>query len=104
MAKHNLSDDQLKEIQTWYRFNSKIKNFCKHSDAYTFQKIFAPYEWDENDKKVYTPEPDDLTKSEGYRLFQHFRFDCNHDYEKFTTYLTTNQNNDLYDHLVRIIL
>ena len=43
-------------------------------------------------------------KEEGERLFRHFRFDCNHDFIKFKTYLLNNQTNDIFAHIVKIKL
>lgn len=100
--KYDLNDNELDLIRSWYKMQLKVKSFATQSSAITFVKIFAPYTWNDNDEKVYITEPEELTDTEGYRLFQHFRFDCNHDLEKFKTYLTTDQYNDVITYIVRI--
>ena len=102
--KHDLTNDELTELRTWRTLQEKIKKFSDQSSAHTFIELFKPYDFDEDDNKVYKEESTDLSHTEGFRLFQHFRFDCQHNIEKFKTYLTTSQYNDLMVHLVRIKL
>ena len=58
----------------WAEVNEKIVRFCNISTLKQFNYIF-----------------DD----DGQRLWQHFKGDCDSIYQKFSTYLTQEQNNIL---------
>lgn len=94
---HDLTTEQLDSLRNWHKVNEKIKKFCSQSSAYTFETIFHKYD---KDGEVIEQVADEV--SEGYRLFQHFRFDCNHDYEKFLTYLTVDQHNALLVYIMKL--
>ena len=42
----------------------------------------------------------EVFKEDGQRLFLHFRNDCDNNYEKFKTYLTTEQYNSLLEFII----
>ncbi len=94
---HDLTNEELESLRNWHRVNEKIKKFCTHSSAYTFETIFKKYDEDGN-----VIEQEAGEQSEGYRLFQHFRFSCNQDYEKFLTYLDVDQHNALLVHIMKL--
>lgn len=95
MANHDLTSSELDMLRTWNAFNSKILKFQRQASLDMFDKIFFLKD-EEGNKLDAQPSP-----SEGQRLFEHFRFKCFHDYQKFTTYLTIDQQNDLLVFLVR---
>lgn len=74
------SEEQLYEIRTYAKFNNRIRRFRNNSTLSTFQEIFG--------------------ESEGERLRRHYS-EVNHDFEKFMTYLTLNQRNDLFAYIVK---
>ncbi len=80
----NISSSELEEIRKWSVLTEKIRKFVTYCNLDTFNDIFG--------------------KEEGERLFRHFRFDCNHDFIKFRTYLLNNQTNDIFAHIVKIKL
>ena len=83
--------------------HDKIKKFFDSSTAHDFVELFKPFEYDDDDNKVFIEEPSDLSMKEGFRLFRHFRQNCHqYDIAKFLTYLTTDQYNTLMIYLVRI--
>ena len=106
---HNLTDIELTILRNWGKFNAKILKFQSQSSAFTFEKIFGkeyPAELDINDEDD-KEEIDQYIKDQpgvniGYKLYQHFRFDCNHDYQKFQSYLTNPQINLLLVYIVRL--
>lgn len=107
MAKHNLNDHELTLLRNWSTINSKILLFQTQSSAFTFERIFGkefPLELDPEDDALEIKAYMDKypNQSIGYKLFQHFRFDCQHDYQKFTIYLTVSQQNLLLIHIVRL--
>lgn len=79
----NISSSELDEIRKWSILTEKFKKFVTYCNVDTFNDIFG---------------------EEGERLFRHFRFDCNHDFIKFRTYLLNNQSNSLFTHVVKIKL
>lgn len=73
--------DELDLIRKWYKFDTRITNFQNKFSMFESQRIFGD--------------------EEGERLFLHFRCDCNDNYKKFKTYLTTDQYNTLLVEIVR---
>jgi hypothetical protein len=76
-----LSDEELDILRKWYQYNSQVLMFQNKASLYTFEEVFG------------------MEVAE--HLFRCFRFKCNEDYQKFTTYLTADQKNDLYVHILR---
>jgi hypothetical protein len=68
----NIPEHLVKMVRNWSTFNKAVKGFVNTSNLLTFQKLYD----DDN---------------EGYRLYNHFLVDCNRDYLKFETYLTSEQ-------------
>lgn len=77
----NLTESQFTELRDWVKFNVRVKKFCNNSNLDTFKEIFGD--------------------SEGERLFRHFRFNCNHNFIEFMTYLTNGDNNKILPYIAR---
>lgn len=77
----NLNDGEKQMIQNWGKMDRRITAFQKKFDMRMAKEIFG----------------DD----EGERLFLHFRLDCNDNFQKFRTYLDTNQSNILLVEIMR---
>lgn len=80
-TKSDPTENELTLLRSWNKFNSCILSFQKKADLFLFDKIF--------------------TDEHGQRLFLHFRFDCQHDFQKFITYLTVEQHNALLLDILR---
>ena len=76
-----ISEADQKMFHNYGKINEARKRFTKICTRSTFQFLFG--------------------KEEGLRLWNHFIFDCNRDYDKFETYLVPEQYNTL---LVNITL
>ena len=76
-----LSDQELDILRKWHTYNARILRFQRNASLFTFQEVFGM----------------DIAQ----HLFLNFRFECQHDYQKFTTYLTVDQQNDLLIHILR---
>ena len=70
---YGLTEQQLKNLQAWGAINQRIIKFQKGVDLAKFKDIFGD--------------------TEGERLFPHFRVDCQNLFDKFRTYLSTEQCN-----------
>lgn len=76
-----LSNDELKLLRAYGTFHNRIVNFQNKAGLFTFEDVFG--------------------QEDAERLFKHFRFDCQEQFPKFMTYLTTDQKNMLYVHVLR---
>lgn len=79
----NITNSEVEEIRTWSHFNNKVIKFQNTANSDMFKELFND-DWK--------------------RLRIHFIEDCNRDLNKFRTYLTNNQNNDVLTYIVRISL
>ena len=79
----NITNSQYAEIQTWSHFNNKIIKFKNNSNSVVFNKIFG---------------------DQGDILISYYVLDCDRDFIKFLTYLTTEQHNNLFIYIVNITL
>ena len=71
-----MADDPMKVLQQWRIVNDKITIFINVANPRVYMFIFG--------------------ESEGMRLWEHFVNNCDrHDFQKFMTYLTSEQYNDL---------
>lgn len=77
----DFTKSEIAEIQTWSHFNNKVIKFQNTVNSEIFKQLFND-DWK--------------------RLRIHFIEDCNRDLNKFRTYLTNNQNNDVLIYVVRI--
>lgn len=76
-----LSNEEHDILRTWYAYNSQILMFEAHANLSTFIRIFG--------------------EDDAERLMLSFRARCDGKYQKFITFLTTEQKNDLWVHILR---
>lgn len=76
-----LAPEELQLLQAYGTFHNRVVDFQRKATIMTFDEVFG--------------------KEEASRLFMHFRFDCQEYFAKFLTYLTQEQRNNLYVHVLR---
>ena len=74
-----LTREQIRELQTWNKIQKRIISFENKFSMHLSHEVFKEY---------------------GEKLFLHFRNDCDNKYEKFKTYLTTEQYNSLLEFII----
>ena len=74
-----LTQEQIRELQTWNKIQKRINSFENKFNMQLSHEVF---------------------KEDGEKLFLHFRNDCDNKYEKFKTYLTTEQYNSLLEFIM----
>lgn len=74
-----LTQEQIRELQTWNKIQKRINSFENKFNMHLSHEVFKEY---------------------GEKLFLHFRNDCDNKYEKFKTYLTTEQYNSLLEFIM----
>jgi hypothetical protein len=77
----NLSEDKFQEVRHWVYFQERIKKFRNNDNLKPLQELFG--------------------YDEGLRLFRHYRFDCDYNFDKFLTYLRPEQKNILLPYIVK---
>jgi hypothetical protein len=75
----NLSEGKFGEVRSWVYFQERIRKFRNNHNLTTFEEIFG--------------------EAEGLRLFRHYRFDCDYNFDKFLTYLRPEQKNLLLPYI-----
>ena len=76
-----ITNGEIAEIQTWSYFNKKVVKFQNRANSEVFKQLFCD-DWEQ--------------------LLNHFIYNCDRNFNKFKTYLTNNQINDLFVYIVRL--
>ena len=79
----DVTNSEVTEIQIWSLYNKKINKFVNNANTFIFHSLF---------------------KDDSVRLFESFVIKCDRDFNKFLTYLTSEQRNKILIHIVKIDL
>lgn len=81
IEKYGMTEESLREVRAYSKFNRRIKSFKNNNTLATFNEIFG--------------------EGEGERLREHY-FKLDFDFNKFLTYLTSNQIDLIYAYISKL--
>lgn len=81
MGEVELTQDQLALVRSWRRMQDKIISFERNANRPLFEHVYG--------------------NEDGGRLIRDYVVKCERDFEKFLSYLTTEQRNKTFEYILK---